>query len=414
MSCPALHTGTHFLGTALTLLDCQARGIGAYGYGALADPSSMVAVASGGMLTLFVALFGVRLMLGEPLDGRDAVGAVLRIAIVLTLATSWPAWRVIGQDLVLDAPTDIANVIARGAGLDPTSGGTMGARLQAVDDGIVAMTMLSAKGASGAYAGQNAGPYGDPIGSIALMDKMGLALGRIAFLAGTIAPYAVTRIGAGLLLALAPAIAGLLLFGETAALFAGWLRGLAFVLLAGMFFALSSRVELALIEPWLREAVSLRVAGAITPSFATELVVLALAGGSLQAGLLMLAARVAFLPGVAASRAATAVRAVPPTAQPAMAASLVPRPDLGVRGTPPLASPGRASVIADALAVRLHREGASASAPLSTPTAGPVERLPRPTTSAPAPLSQREPLGSSYRRQGTPVSSLHARRDSRS
>ncbi len=92
MACDAVQTGQRFVAQMLAHIDCQAQTIGAYGYGALADPASSVAIALSGLLTVFVAFFGIRLILAEPQSGRDLVGDVLRIGIVLTLATSWPAW----------------------------------------------------------------------------------------------------------------------------------------------------------------------------------------------------------------------------------------------------------------------------------------------------------------------------------
>jgi type IV secretion system protein VirB6 len=111
MSCGAIQTGNHFLGAVLSHVDCQAQAIGAYGYGALADPGSPIAVLLLAALTLFIALFGFRLMFGEAPAGRDLVGDVIKVGIVLTLATSWPAWRAVAYDTVLSAPTQLAGTI---------------------------------------------------------------------------------------------------------------------------------------------------------------------------------------------------------------------------------------------------------------------------------------------------------------
>ena len=105
MSCPAVHTGGRFLADMLIHVDCQAQAIGAYGYGALSNPHSGLSIAFTGLLTVFVALFGLRLVLGEHMTGRDVMLDVLRVGIVLTLATSWPAWRVLGYNTVLQAPS---------------------------------------------------------------------------------------------------------------------------------------------------------------------------------------------------------------------------------------------------------------------------------------------------------------------
>ena len=106
MACPTLHSGSQFLANSLAHLDCQGQTIGAYGFGALSDASSNVFVALTALLTVFVALFGIRLIVGPAPNTRDLVGDILKIGIVLTLATSWPAWRVIGYDLVLHSPAE--------------------------------------------------------------------------------------------------------------------------------------------------------------------------------------------------------------------------------------------------------------------------------------------------------------------
>ncbi len=63
----AVQTGQRFVAQMVAHVDCQAQAIGAYGFGALSDPASSVAVALTGMLTLFVALFGL-----QADDGRAA------------------------------------------------------------------------------------------------------------------------------------------------------------------------------------------------------------------------------------------------------------------------------------------------------------------------------------------------------
>lgn len=65
-SCPGIAYGDGFVGAALNSVDCQA----------LAAPGSDIALVVTGLLTLFVAVFGVRLMLGETPGVRDGVMAV--------------------------------------------------------------------------------------------------------------------------------------------------------------------------------------------------------------------------------------------------------------------------------------------------------------------------------------------------
>lgn len=351
MACAPLHTGTEFLATSLAHLDCEGQAIGAYGYGALSDPTSGVILALTGLLTIFVALFGIRLILGHAMAARDVVGEVLKVGIVLTLATSWPAWRVVGYDLVLNGPRELVQSIGLASGL-PGADGTLVARLQNADDGLVAITMYGTGRLTGGVVGGS--DLGDSFHGIAIADQAGYGWGRISFLTGVIAPFAITRLGAGILLALAPLMAGLMLFGGTMGLFIGWLRGLAFVALASLALSIVAGVEIALIDPWIADVLAQRGANTFTPSAPTELTVLAMAFALANFGMLALVARVAFQPHWMVSRM------VPSFAQTGIwqdrQLQAVPTQILGAERPSEVHS--RAQLIADAVTLTLRREGA--------------------------------------------------------
>lgn len=295
MACTAVHTGSAFLSGTLSHLDCQARTVGAYGYGALADPGSSVALALTGLLTIFIALFGLRLILGEPFEGRDLVGSVIRIGLFLTLATSWPAWRAVGYDLILDGPAQIASSIGLASGL-PGSSNDIAARLQDADDGIVTLTMYgSGRLTGGVAAGAD---LGDAASGIAMADQTAFASGRTTFLVTVIGAWGLLHLGAGILLALAPLMAGLMLFTGTMGLFVGWLRGLAFCALGSVLFTVFAGATLSLLYPWLGDALAQRQANVFVPSAPTELFVLSLAFAVMTAGGLFLIARITFLPAL--------------------------------------------------------------------------------------------------------------------
>ncbi len=240
MACPVVHTGQEFLATALAHIDCQAQTIGSYGYGALASPGSPVSVALTSLLTIFIALFGIRLLLGYPMATRDVVSDVLKVGIMLTLATSWPAWRVVGYDLVIHGPDQIARVIGGSAGL-PGSDGDLAARLQNVDQGLASLNT-----------------YGSGRLGVAQGDWFQLGFARSAYLTGTLGPLALVRLTSGFLLAIAPLMAGLLLFGVTRGVFEGWARALVTTFLASMLLSVIYGVELAMLEPWLQDALQKR------------------------------------------------------------------------------------------------------------------------------------------------------------
>ena len=290
MACPAITTGQGFLVETLSHLDCQAQVIGSYGFQSLADPGSPATTILTGLLTLFIALFGVRLLFGGRIGMEDSVGAVLKIGIVLTLAISWPAFRTLAYDTVIHGPSEIAASIS--GTNTPEMGDGLAGRLQGIDDGIVTLTSQGAGRQTGALLvpGEGAGSFQ----GVAMQDETGFGWGRTFFLSGTIAALGALRIAAGLLLAITPLIVGLLLFEATRGLFAGWLRGLALTALGSLGITVLLGVEVAVMEPWLTDVIERRTLGYATPAAPTELLAMSL-GFALGAFVLLgILARVAF------------------------------------------------------------------------------------------------------------------------
>lgn len=403
MACPPISTGQQFLSGTLDHIDCQAQALGSLGFQSLSAQGGSAQLVLTALLTIFVALYGLRLLVGQPLRGGDAIVAMLKVGIVLTLALSWPAYRTVVYDVVLHGPAELAAGLGAGDQLPGVAGGLTG-RLQAVDDEIVAFTALGT-GRGQATVNQESAPSltSDDFAGIALQDQSTFGWARIAFLAGTLAPLAALRLAAGLLLALAPIFAGLLLFEATRGLFAGWLRGLTLTALGSLGVTVVLSAELALIEPWLRGALQMRYATAPTPSAPTELLALTSAFALAALGMLAILARVAFHGGwavpffQAASHGDGRGEVSMPRAEPARL--------LAMRE-----SGGRAHAVAEAIA-RQDRQSTGtwdqrvpllASVPQGAATEISQER------SAPA-----VPLGSAYRRTTRRASAAGQRRDSR-
>lgn len=391
MPCPAIHTGAQFLWTTLSSIDCHARNIGGYGYGALADPASPVSLALTALVTIFIALFGVRMLLGHAPGARDVVGDVIKIGLVLTIAASWPAWRTVVYDLVLDGPVEIARSIGLRAGL-PESGNGLVKRLQDVDDGIVVVTMHgSGRLTGGVSAGAD---LGDAASGIALADATGLGMGRIAFLVSAVGGFSIVRLGAGVLLALAPLMAGLALFSQTLGLFIGWLRGLAFCALGSLMLLVMQGAMTAMMFPWLDDVVKLRQDNVLTPSAPTELLALTVGFAALTVGTLFLAAKLTFFSaGAARARQTAAPERLEQT--PARASSAI--------AAPPAATPvsSRAQSVAEAVSSSMRREsrteGARTTGTRLDIAQSTVSGDQRPTTVPPL-------LGDSFRRSNRRIS----------
>lgn len=405
MDCPAIQTGTRFVAQAVAHIDCQAQAIGAYGFGALSDPHGLAGAVLTGLLTLFVALFGLQMMIGKPMGGQDLAGSVIKLGIVLTLATSWPAWRTLGYETVLKGPGELVSALGGSADL-PGSRGDLVARMQAADDGIVLLTVLGTGREMGGE--ERSQTIGDSFRGMALPDREGFASGRIAFLAGTLGPLALVRLGAGLLLALAPLAAGLLLFAGTRDLFFGWLRALGALALGAAALAVITGVELAMLEPWLRDALAVRDAQVYTPSAPTELVAMTYSFAFASLGMLAIIAKIMFFGGFGGLRlpqlsGLTAIRAGDEERVAPIGHALVPAGD----------APSRAFLDAEAVSQSLRREDRLSGGPRVTETAAFARRDAAQATSAPGFEALGETYRASDRRRLRRASAMGDRRDSK-
>ncbi|MAY20223.1 MAG: hypothetical protein CL955_06360 [Erythrobacteraceae bacterium] len=293
MACPAIITGDEFLARTLSHIDCQAQLIGSYGYQALGQPGSTASIVVTSLLTLFIAFFGIRMMFGPGPRPRDAVFDVIKIGIVLTLAFSWPTFRTVVYDATLKGPAEIASVIQSSSGNGQAQG--FASRLLQADNAMVSLTTVgSGRNAAALIEGEGSG---SSFQAAAIEDDTGFGSARILYLASIIGTLGLLRIGAGLLLALAPVAAGLWFFTQSRGIFAGWLKGLVFTFAGSIGTTIVLAVELAVLEPWLADALTVRAAGYATPAAPTELFAMTLAFAIVQFAMLWLLAKVVFYRG---------------------------------------------------------------------------------------------------------------------
>ena len=397
-ACPAILTGEQFLSRLLENIDCQSRLLGSYGYQALGEPGSTASLVVTGLLTLFVALFGLRLLFGPPPGPRDVVFDVLKVGVVLTLAFSWPAFRTVVHDVVLDGPAEIAAELTSTTG--SPAGAGMVARLQGVDSAMVRLTEFG--------TGRNTGQFvdsddpGSRFAGVALQDGSGFAYGRVVWLAGLLGSMALLRIAAGFLLALAPLAAALLLFEATRGIFSGWLRGLILGLLGTMGVSVVVAIELAVLEPWLTDALRIRSLGYAAPSAPTELLAMTSAFALVQFGMIWVMGRIAW------QRGWLSIPAIP-TLQ------LPPAPVLRepVSVTSRAISLNRAERISESVEHLVRQErGESGAARISYRSTG-TARDTRETEPVIIRKDSDDRVGSSWRRPGQRVSGAAMRRDGR-
>ncbi len=393
MACPPIITGDQFLSRVLAHIDCQAQVIGSYGYAALGQPGSLAATLVVGMLTLFIALFGIRLLFGPPPGARDLVFDVLKVGIVLALAFSWPAFRTVVYDVTLKGPAEIASVIQT-SGQSGASGDLVD-RLQRADNQIVRMIETGTGRQTGRFL--NEGEPGNTFAGTALQDDSALGTARLLYLASIIGSLALLRIGAGLLLALTPIVAGLYFFNQSRGIFAGWLKGLVLTIAGSIGATIVLTVQLAIIEPWLADALRVRAFGYAAPSTPIELFAIMLAFAVVHFAMIWFLAKVVFNRGWLTLPDFPNLARSEQNPQPLMLAQ--------AQGAPPQII--RAEQVSNTIERSIRREATATNERL-------IQNSNMRTTETRETLIRDqgpERLGSSYRRPGTRISRAAQRRD---
>ncbi|MDT8760287.1 type IV secretion system protein [Sphingomonas psychrotolerans] len=357
MSCPGI-IDTDFLGSVLRFADCEAQTVGMQGYQALAASNSPVGVLLTGLLTIMIAFFGYRMLTGHVPDSREGIFSFVRIGLVLALATSWAAYRVVLYDVALRGPAEIVGAIGGASDVPGATGGLV-TRLGEVDRAMVELSRIGVTGGvltppAPAPASNEQTPaqpleYSYEPATIFGPSSMGSA--RLVFLTATIAAYGSVRLVAGLLLAIGPLFIIFLLFDGTRSLFEGWIRALAAAAIGALAVTMTLGIELALLEPWLADLLGRRYAGLPTAATATELLVISLAFALILLGALGMAARVALGFRLPFARPAQVTRNREGSVS---TNALIEQTRIRQTGSP--GEPSRAAAVAEAVAIAQRRE----------------------------------------------------------
>jgi type IV secretion system protein VirB6 len=418
-ACPSLAPDSAFVSGVLGYVDCEAQALGLGGWQGMTGAGSANALILTGMLTIFIALIGYRMLLGETPTLREGVVAIVKIGIVLALATSWGAFRTLVYDVAMHGPAELAAQVGGPSGL-PGAGGGLIARLQNVDSLLIELNTLGTgkpldadvvAGPTQALSPQQQQqqiqqlqqraqrPKWDPANDAKLLSQA-----RTYYLTGIIAAFASVRIVTGLLLGLGPLFVLFLLFDGTRGLFEGWVRGLIGAALGALSTAIVLGIELALLEPWLAVILAERRVDNPTPEVPVELLVVTLAFG-----LTLIATLVASGWVARGFRMPVAWRVLPAriaeVVTPQVPRLAVPATVQNVAGAD---QRSRAIAVSDAVAASQRREAGSPAASLAqTGRQVSAQALSRDVMVA-API----PLGQSFRRRTRGrISSGAARRD---
>lgn len=254
--CPAFDAGGPYVGNVLAWADCRLLGLGEDGYRAL-GPQTLFGGALTGLLTIYVALVGYRLLFGERLSLRDGAGIALRLGAVVALATQWPAYRVLVFDLATGTPAQLAGAMLAPSGL--TGGEDLGlvARIDGVEAALADLLTppapppppLPGTNAEPASAAQSQAQQPAQARDLPLAARAPVENGATILALSSLASLLSVRLVMGLLLALGPVFIACLLFEPTRGLFGGWVRVLVGAMLGALAVPLVLALELAVLEP---------------------------------------------------------------------------------------------------------------------------------------------------------------------
>jgi len=365
-------------------VDCQVHGLSEAGYTALAAAGSPIATLLTILMTLYVAFVGYKLMLGgSGLRMGDITVSVIKLSLVVALATNWPLVETLVYDALFNAPAEVGRLLmgqlqGAGAHADPVTG------LQAAYDALQKAAEHFAARAGARDAALQGGPG---------FAAFAVNIGGLIMLLSSLGVILACKVVLSVLLAMTPLIAGLLLFETTKGLVEGWLKAMIALAVLPMVATLALALQLAIMAPSLKALAALDDVQQFAPlDIGPAVTVLVL---SLVFAVVLVLAAVAVAVTAAGLRLP---RAAPTVGNGESAAS-----PHGARYAAGEVEPrSRAAHIA-AAAVAMERRDSQPAA--SAAPAGP-RRLAlvadRGATAQAAPAGAAVPLGASYRRPASP------------
>lgn len=389
----AITSDTPLVQGLLTSVDCNVAGVVERGYSALIGPGSQFQAIFTILLTLYVAIFGFRIMLGlSTLRFGELTLTAVKLGAVLALATNWPIYQQIVVSVLYDGPQAVAAQILGGPGQSGLAAPYAGLQ-----------TAFDEMQVSADYFAQRTPGVASPFVGGAAFGAFALNTSSMTMLLSTLGLVLASKIVLAALLAFGPVFVALFLFEATRGLFVGWLRATIALALTPLFALLALVFQLLLIQPHLMALAQMRAETKIdiVPAIATLALTGITAGVSL-AGLIA----VGF---IASGLKLERFRRQSATSQPAP----TPAPTAGrpeIRTAAPVvaaeAQP-RAAAIAAAAAGMERRDSRVHIAALETPRYATASTGPAPPMTAYAGPDRQ----SARRRFKSPRSASSARRD---
>jgi type IV secretion system protein VirB6 len=300
-ACPAPSPDDPLVRSLLGTVDCNVQDLVQTGYATLFQPSGVFVTAMTAVLTVYVALFGYRLMLGRAgLNVGDLALTAVKLGAVLALATQWGAYQAIVYRTLFFAPQQLADIVlhglrAHGSALD----GNVFDGLQRAFTDLTSFSPAQPPGAAppAPTMGVNGAPASGGVLSTLLskagFDSMLMLISAVILLLSSLGVLLACKVVLGFLLAVGPVFIALLLFDSTRGLFEGWLRASLGFALAPLAVTLLLGLALNLLEPSLQQIEVMRQVNSYTPGVAFSVMVLVVVFAGVSLGLVAAGAVIA-------------------------------------------------------------------------------------------------------------------------
>ena len=263
-----LHDAGNFR-ALLNSVDCNVHSVTQSGYQALSAPDSQLALALSALMTIYIAIFGLRLLLGfAPLRAGDLTVTAIKLGAVLALATSWPTYQQVVFDTLFRGPEQLATSML--SAMQPPGSFLRGNPF----DGLqIAFDQMQT---AADFFTHISPPMASPFTGGTAFAALALNLSSYLTAFTTLGLILTAKIVLGLLLALGPLFVSFLLFDSTRGIFEGWLRAALGFAFMPLFATLALVVQITLLAPHLLALAQMPASGRPDLPAATAVFILSL------------------------------------------------------------------------------------------------------------------------------------------